>query len=1062
MQFLCLIFMFWIEHAVGNSDASALLEFMKGIREDPSGNVFNSWKGNSVASDGSPANWYGIESSGGYVTSINLEGLGLVGNVDLSTLGGLQMLSNLSMSNNRLTGVLSQELASLESLELLNLSGNSFHGLMPIGLAKLKNLVYLDLSFNNLSGEVPTGFENLQKLQHLDLHSNNLSGNIGGFLGNLQDVAHVDLSVNLFSGSLDLGLDNSTSVNSSVQYINISHNNLIGELFVENKIPIFDKLEVFDASHNKLTGPIPPFNFIFSLQILRLRSNQFSGSLPVALLQESSTVLTELDLSQNQLEGPFHGITSLILDYLNLSSNKLSGPLPSKVGLCSVVDLSNNMLSGSLSMIRSWGNYVRVIDLSSNSLTGAFPNETSQFLRLASIRISNNLLEGPLPPMIGTYPELSTIDLSLNQLNGLLPPSLLMSSRLMEVNLSGNKLTGPLPLPGTQALIASSSDIPLPPTRNTSLVSLDLSDNLLNGSLPPEIGTLNQLQFLNLGKNNISGQIPHELDKLDSLSFLDLSDNHLDGHIPDDLPAGLKGFNISYNNLSGIVPSNLLKFPDSSFHPGNALLIFPQTSPSSNGPGSASKGKRQNRTKFVIKAALIAGFVGVAVLVAILLLINYYRARQSSAQTSRDKVNQGKPSLGNLFGLQKGAVPSSATLSFSQDHLLSSGTGSVPEHGDISSVGKKPAERGIPESTAIGALPVKSHGVDKSPMKNSGKSSPLSAFSSSALSIDPSTSEHPSILEVISPDRLIGDLHLFDNSFVFTAEDLSRAPAEILGRSCHGTSYKATLDSGHVLTVKWLREGISKGKKEFAREAKKLGNIQHPNIISLRGYYWGQKEHERLVISDYIDAMCLASHLSATIARKTEPRKLPTLSSNERLKIAIVVAHCLNYLHNERAIPHGNLKSTNILLEGPDLNPLLTDYSLHRIMNPAGTAEQVLNAGALGYRPPEFASTSKPLPSLKSDVYAFGVIMLEMLTGRSAGEIVSGHTGVVDLTDWVKLLASENRSNECFDPTIPGIDSDGPLDGLEDMLRVSLRCILPASERPDIRTILDELSSIVL
>lgn len=192
-----------------------------------------------------------------------------------------------------------------------------------------------------------------------------------------------------------------------------------------------------------------------------------------------------------------------------------------------------------------------------------------------------------------------------------------------------------------------------------------------------------------------------------------------------------------------------------------------------------------------------------------------------------------------------------------------------------------------------------------------------------------------------------------------------------------------------------------------------------------------------------------------------EPRELPSLSLGERLRVAVDVARCLNYLHNEKAIPHGNLKSTNILLETPNLNVLLTDYSLHRILTPAGTAEQVLNAGVLGYRPPEFASSSKPCPSLKSDVYAFGVILLELLTGKSSGEIVSGIPGVVDLTDWVRLLAGENRSGECFDRLI--LDrhrAEHPPRILDGMLQVALRCILPASERPDIRTAFEDLSII--
>ncbi|KAJ6403174.1 hypothetical protein OIU84_015152 [Salix udensis] len=224
------------------------------------------------------------------------------------------------------------------------------------------------------------------------------------------------------------------------------------------------------------------------------------------------------------------------------------------------------------------------------------------------------------------------------------------------------------------------------------------------------------------------------------------------------------------------------------------------------------------------------------------------------------------------------------------------------------------------------------------------------------------------------------------------------------------------------MAIKWLKEGIAKGKKDFAREVKKLGSIRHPNLVSLQGYYWGPRDHEKMIISKYVDAPCLAFYL-----QESEPRKLQSLSHDDRLRIAVNVARCLNYLHNERAIPHGNLKSTNILLEHPNMNPLLTDYSLHRILTSAGTAEQVLNAGALGYRPPEFASSN---------------------------------SGVVDLTDWVRFLSEENRSSKCFDKLLMDTPNAEAPRVLNEMLQVALRCILTASERPDMKTVFEDLSNV--
>lgn len=187
------------------------------------------------------------------------------------------------------------------------------------------------------------------------------------------------------------------------------------------------------------------------------------------------------------------------------------------------------------------------------------------------------------------------------------------------------------------------------------------------------------------------------------------------------------------------------------------------------------------------------------------------------------------------------------------------------------------------------------------------------------------------------------------------------------------------------------------------------------------------------------------------------------MSISDRLKIALDVAGCLTYLHTESAIPHGNLKSTNILIECPNINVLLTDYSLHRLLTSSGTAEQVLNAGALGYLPPEFTSTSKPCPSLKSDVYAFGVILLELLTGRSSADIISGNPEVMELSEWVRLMAEEKRAVECFDVRILGAQGRERLllqESLDAMLCIALKCVLPAAERPDMKMIFEELSSV--
>jgi hypothetical protein len=505
------------------------------------------------------------------------------------------------------------------------------------------------------------------------------------------------------------------------------------------------------------------------------------------------------------------------------------------------------MLYGNLSVARTWGNYLQMVDLSSNRLTGSWPNETTQFLRLTSLRISNNLLSGELPVVLGTYPELISVDLSLNELHGPLPGSLFTAVKLTFLNLSGNSFAGTLPLRNSDTKNSTSIDLSILPVQTSNLSYVDLSSNFLNGPLPMGIGDLSALTLLNLRQNNFTGQIPRTITKLKNLLFIDLSSNNFNGSIPDGLPDDLVEFNVSYNNLSGSVPSNLLKFPDSSFHPGNELLVLPR-SESPNGSDKSDQG-RHGLKRGILYALIICVVVFVTGIIVLLLVhwkINSWKSSDKGTGQGKQHVTQG----------QSGQSQRSAETSTSEMQDVTLGSSPSAEYGAVPLPGKERQHEAQDVSIEAAYF---NEPAGSSALKDSTKSLMPSLSSSPP---DAHSQHHHSILRVHSPDKLVGDLHLFDNSVVFTAEELSRAPAEIIGRSCHGTSYKATLDNGYMLTVKWLKEGFAKSKKEFSREIKKLGSVKHSNIVPLRGYYWGPKEHERIMISDYVDATSLSTYLS--------------------------------------------------------------------------------------------------------------------------------------------------------------------------------------------------------
>ncbi|KAL9159315.1 hypothetical protein ABFS82_08G125600 [Erythranthe guttata] len=911
---LCLVCL-WFFGATGqlpSEETSILLEFKRGIKHDPTDFVLNSWKYESVNSNGCPKSWYGITctSSNGNIEAIVLDNLGLSADVDLSIFSNLTMLVKLSISNNSISGKLPENLSGFNSLEYLDISDNGFFSSLP------------------------------------------------------SDIF----------------------ISSSVKHLNLSHNRITGSLLGYGDD--FGGLKVLDLSYNQLTGELPGFNFVYDLEILNLGNNMFSGSVPNNLLKGGSLVLTELDLSCNNLSGTISAITSTTLQTLNLSSNILSGELPPLTGSCAVVDFSKNQFEGNLTKLLKWGN-VEVLDLSENRLTGPVPEVTAQFLRLRYLNISHNSLIGSLPKVITSLPKLMILDLSFNSFVGPLLTNLLTSSTLQELHLKNNKLSG---------------SIDFSPSFTTNLRVLDLSENELFGFLPNEFGFFTKLQVLDIGGNNFSGSLPVSISNITVLNSLDISRNHFTGPILENLSNTLQSFNASYNNLSGVVPQNLRKFPLSSFYPGNSQLQFPN--PPRNSYKNPSENRSKNHFKTIIVLVIISVCVVVTVIILFLLAIFIHYKRKSR-----------EPSP-NITELKDASCHSSTnTSSFISPQV------------DLATDEKS-------TTTITGLSPSKTSQLLWSPVSSGDSNTGLDAS---------------------SPERLAGELNFLDDTISFTPEELSRAPAEVLGRSSHGTCYKATLDSGLVLTVKWLRDGVAKQRREFTKEAKKFANIRHPNVVGLRGYYWGPTQHEKLILSDYISPGNLTSFLYDRPGRKDPP-----LTWAQRLKIATDIARGLNYLHFDRAIPHGNLKANNVLLDGPDLNARVGDYCLHRLMTQSGTIEQILDAGVLGYRAPELAASRKPVPSFKSDVYAFGVILLELITGKCAGDVVSGEEGGVDLTEWVRLRVCEGRGIlNCLDNVVaremgnPAVEK-----GVKDVFGIGLRCVCCVSERPGIKTVYEDLSSV--
>ena len=331
-----------------SQDILTLLEFKKGIKHDPTGYVLQSWNEESIDFNGCPSSWNGIMCNGGSVAAVVLDNLGLLADADLSVFSNLTMLVKLSMSNNSISGKLPNNVGDFKSLEYLDLSdnlffstlppgignfgrlknlslaGNNFSGSIPDAISGLGSIQSLDLSDNSFSGEVPSsfmkltnlvslnlslngfikkipkGFELVANLQVLDLHGNMLDGNLDPEFLLLTTATHVDFSGNLLA-SPSQQQKFLPGISETVKYLNLSHNQLTGSLVDEAQI--FGNLKVLDLSYNQLYGDLPGFTFVYDLEVLKLSNNRFSGFIPNDLLKSGSLVLTELDLSGNNLTG---------------------------------------------------------------------------------------------------------------------------------------------------------------------------------------------------------------------------------------------------------------------------------------------------------------------------------------------------------------------------------------------------------------------------------------------------------------------------------------------------------------------------------------------------------------------------------------------------------------------------------------------------------------------------------------------------------------------------------------------------------------------------------------
>ncbi|XP_065860833.1 protein STRUBBELIG-RECEPTOR FAMILY 5 [Euphorbia lathyris] len=516
--------------------------------------------------------------------------------------------------------------------------------------------------------------------------------------------------------------------------------------------------------------------------------------------------------------------------------------------------------------------------------------------------------------------SVTQIDLSGLDLSGSLGYQLANLKSVTSFDMSNNKLSNEIPYQ-------------LPP----NLVHLDLSNNGFSGTPPYSISQMNDLQTLNFGSNKLNGQLSDMFQKLPKLKSLDLSDNSLTGNLPQSFASlkSLKTLLLQNNQFTGTInvlaelPLDTLNVKDNKFTGWVPEELESIGNLETGGNSwSSGKGPKSKKSK---KGGDEGGLSGIAIalivmasLVVLALLIIIISTRRSSP--SSHFLDEERASNRRAF-----TPLTSQELFHEPDATKHKEFKEVPKYGSIDM-------KSMQKSPSIG----------------------YSDFSQSAKDNEFAIRLNPRIGNIQAVPYALSDLLTATDNF---------SMGRLLGEGSLGRVYKAKYPDGKVLTVKKIDSSLFQGAepKEFSGIISSISNVHHPNVAELVGHC--SEQGHNMLIYEYFRNGSLNDFLHVS-----DDYSKP-LTWNTRVKIALGTARAVEYLHEVCSPPfiHKNIKSSNILLD-LDLNPHLSDYGLanfhHRTSQNLG----------VGYNAPE--CTKPSAYTMKSDIYSFGVVMLELLSGR--------------------------------------------------------------------------------
>ncbi|KAK4380624.1 hypothetical protein RND71_002486 [Anisodus tanguticus] len=708
------------------------------------------------------------------------------------------------------------------------------------------------------------------------------------------------------------------------------------------------------------------------------------------------------------------------LTNLGLQKNKFSGKLPTLKGLSelSFAYLDFNQFDTIPSDFFDGLVNLQVLALDGNPLnatTGwSLPKGLKDSAQLTNLTMMNCNLAGPLPEFLGVMSSLEVLLLSTNRISGPIPSTFkdAVLKMLWLNDQSGDGMSGPIDVVATMV----------------SLTSLWLHGNKFSGKIPVEIGNLTSLKDLNVNTNELVGLIPDSLANM-PLGNLDLNNNHFMGPVPK-----FKATNVSFKSNSFCQTKQgttcapevmaLLEFLDGVNYPSRLVESWSGNNPCDRHWWGISCDNMQkvsviNLPKSNLSGTLSPSIANLESVTRIYLGSNNLSGFVPSSWTKLKSLSVFDLSNNNISP----PMPKFSTtlkLVLTGNPLLTSSPNPVPNNSTTPAISPSSS---VPSSRSNGSSSVIVKPVERSREKKHSKSKiaivvvPIAGFlllvflaipvyiyackkskdkhqASTALVVhprDPSDSDNVVKIAISNHTNASGsasihsgESHMVEAGNLLISVQVLRnvtknfSPENELGRGGFGVVYKGELDDGTQIAVKRMEAGIisNKALDEFRSEITVLSKVRHRHLVSLLGY--SVEGSERILVYEYMPQGALSRHLFHWKKFKLEP-----LSLKKRLNIALDVARGMEYLHTlaHQSFIHRDLKSSNILL-GDDFRAKVSDFGLVKLA-PDGEKSVVTRlAGTFGYLAPEYAVTGKI--TTKADVFSFGVVLMELLTGMMA------------------------------------------------------------------------------